>query len=747
MKQFLNQTKCLMIFVFACFCLNTTGQVKITKIDPQITKAYQSIKNPEISLANFAQINEQVVKSKKILNSVSVAARVNDCNVIHQACANGNFESGSIDVTQWKGGFGFAASGQPNPLTFTEGIMSGPINSGSSYQTVVGVGTDPVTGIPTVPSDGGSYALRIGNYVTGAGSEFISKTIQVTAGQTIFPFKYALVFQDPGHNPADQPAFMVKAYDCNGTELTGVCDLGNGSNVAVSNASNPFFQSIGGSIAYRNWSQAQINLSAYIGQTVTIVFLNKDCSLGGHYGYTYIDNLCSICQSGCQYTLSINNSTTSTCSQGTICADYSLPTANNITGSLIIDLKIYQNGVQVGSTISSPSLTTGTSHCFNIDPTALGLNNALGGFDYTLTGRFTINGFPLSPIIVGNPPTGQTPGSNDDYTILCPCSVAAVCKNATVTLVNGVASVATSDVDGGSTSSCGFQSMSVSPSTFNCSNIGNNNVVLTVVGANGDVQTCNAVVTVLGEIPSCSVTSIPSNNTYTGGNPNVIYLGYGAQSTTLQVSAPASGAPYTYSWSPATGLSSTTSGAPEFTPTTAGTYVFTVTTTNVYGCATTCSITICVADIRVPGTGGKVYLSHFNSNSTCNTLSISTSAVPAHLAGHVGDHLGGCDLQLACLVARPVNEIRNVSPILVEGLQVKALPNPANGYFNITIQSNDRTPITIRIVDAFGRQVYKQTNISPNTSLTVGEKLITGNYFLEVSQGASMSNIKLVKVN
>jgi hypothetical protein len=131
---------------------------------------------------------------------------------------------------------------------------------------------------------------------------------------------------------------------------------------------------------------------------------------------------------------------------------------------------------------------------------------------------------------------------------------------------------------------------------------------------------------------TCSITSIPSNNTYTGGIPTNLYLGYGPQSTTLQVNVDACGAPYTYLWSGGT-LSNYTTANPVFTATTAGTFTFTVQVTNAYGFNTTCSITICVRDIRVPGSNGKVYICHAPPDNPANahTLSISTNAVPSHL--------------------------------------------------------------------------------------------------------------------
>jgi hypothetical protein len=101
-----------------------------------------------------------------------------------------------------------------------------------------------------------------------------------------------------------------------------------------------------------------------------------------------------------------------------------------------------------------------------------------------------------------------------------------ITKNITVNLdVNGKVTIAAADVNNGSYDACGIATMSVSPNTFNCSNIGNNTVTLTVTDVNGNVSRATAVVTVqdkLGPVPivvvlptvsgQCSVKILLANN-------------------------------------------------------------------------------------------------------------------------------------------------------------------------------------------------------------------------------------------
>ncbi|MFK7950751.1 MAG: HYR domain-containing protein [Saprospiraceae bacterium] len=74
-----------------------------------------------------------------------------------------------------------------------------------------------------------------------------------------------------------------------------------------------------------------------------------------------------------------------------------------------------------------------------------------------------------------------------------------ICQDITITLdANGQATIATMDIDNGSTDNCGIASMSLSQTNFDCSHIGTNTVTLTVTDDNGNSATCTSTVTVQG---------------------------------------------------------------------------------------------------------------------------------------------------------------------------------------------------------------------------------------------------------
>lgn len=75
----------------------------------------------------------------------------------------------------------------------------------------------------------------------------------------------------------------------------------------------------------------------------------------------------------------------------------------------------------------------------------------------------------------------------------------AICKAITIELdINGNASITANDIDNGSTDNCGIASISASKTDFDCTDIGTQGVILTVTDVNGNVNTCEAFVTVEG---------------------------------------------------------------------------------------------------------------------------------------------------------------------------------------------------------------------------------------------------------
>jgi len=249
---------------------------------------------------------------------------------------------------------------------------------------------------------------------------------------------------------------------------------------------------------------------------------------------------------------------------------------------------------------------------------------------------------------------------------------------------------------------------------------------------------------------AASITSIPTDNTPTGGNPKNLYIGYGAQSTKLQVSVPNTGGPYTFQWT-GTGLNSNTSAAPIFTPgTAAGNYSFTVSVKNASGCTNTATISICVRDVRSLDKKGnwdgkKVIVCHLPPGNVANVqyIDVSINAVPTHVPNHGGDGLGNTCVQPSCNSPYA----RGIAPA-TEVFGVSVYPNPASSAFSLTVKTDDKyTDINIRIIDAFRRTGEGIKNVNAGRTVFFGDKYANGAYYAEVIQGSDKKIIPLVKAN
>ncbi|MCK9411769.1 MAG: HYR domain-containing protein [Prolixibacteraceae bacterium] len=94
-------------------------------------------------------------------------------------------------------------------------------------------------------------------------------------------------------------------------------------------------------------------------------------------------------------------------------------------------------------------------------------------------------------------PSGNAVECSFTVTVVDNQAPTVLTKNISVQLDNaGTASITADQINNGSSDNCTIASKVVSPSTFNCSNVGTNNVILTVTDVNGKVSTGTAVVTV-----------------------------------------------------------------------------------------------------------------------------------------------------------------------------------------------------------------------------------------------------------
>jgi gliding motility-associated-like protein len=192
-----------------------------------------------------------------------------------QACTNIDFESGNLNG--WISTSGF------NPAFNAAGCC---LNLGGAQQVTTG-GNDGCGGFPTV-APGGNFSVMLGDNGTGGIADRLEQTFNVTASNANFTYRYAVVFEDPGHAVADQPGFQIEMLDSSGLQIP--CTFYNVS--AGQNIPGFVNSATCNNVVYKPWTNVSVDLTSYIGQNVTIRFTTYDCSLGGHYAYAYIDGSC-----------------------------------------------------------------------------------------------------------------------------------------------------------------------------------------------------------------------------------------------------------------------------------------------------------------------------------------------------------------------------------------------------------------------------------------------------------------------
>ncbi|MEI6694513.1 MAG: gliding motility-associated C-terminal domain-containing protein [Bacteroidota bacterium] len=158
-------------------------------------------------------------------------------------------------------------------------------NTSDPNFTIETTGTDMYGGFPKVYS--GTKSLRIGETATYQNYDGASVEQSFIVGtNTNFIYHYAVVLQTGGHPFYQQPFFQIDLFDQNGSPIS--CGI-----YSVALPSSVFIQStVLSSAYYKPWTTISVNLSAYVGQSVTIRFTASDCSPGGHWGYAYLDCSC-----------------------------------------------------------------------------------------------------------------------------------------------------------------------------------------------------------------------------------------------------------------------------------------------------------------------------------------------------------------------------------------------------------------------------------------------------------------------
>lgn len=223
-------------------------------------------------------------KTTAVVTAPQTSARTEAVNA--GSCpVNIGFELGSF--ANWSAFTGSVeANGTSNRITVTPSVITP--NRHTLISRASNPGLDPYGLFPITPPDGSGYAVRLGNNINGAEAERITYqvTVPADASEASITYRYAVVFEDPGHEPYEQPRFIARVRDIATGEY-----LPCASYQYISTAEIPGFNSstVDPSVKFKTWTPVFINLSKYAGKDLILEFTTADCTKGKHWGYAYVD--------------------------------------------------------------------------------------------------------------------------------------------------------------------------------------------------------------------------------------------------------------------------------------------------------------------------------------------------------------------------------------------------------------------------------------------------------------------------
>jgi PKD repeat protein len=218
-------------------------------------------------------------------------------------------------------------------------------------------------------------------------------------------------------------------------------------------------------------------------------------------------------------------------------------------------------------------------------------------------------------------------------------------------------------------------------------------------------------------------------------------------------------APFTFAWSPASGLSDATVANPTATVTSSTTYTVTVTDANGYEFTTSTTVDVDntptpVANFNFDVVGSEVTFTDLSSNGTNVTWqfgdgSTSTAANPTFTYGATGNYDVTLIVSNNCgsdTIVKPLT-ITGIANILGKELSINVFPNPTKGIFTVSLSGIAAQATQVMVFDMQGRLVKDATLQSTGGTMSAEIDLASngnGVYFVKLVSGSQTSTHKLI---
>lgn len=190
---------------------------------------------------------------------------------------NGGFEDGNLNGWTGGGGTWFGSPAAPvDPANYI---------GGTPNNTIMSVGTDPITGANTVY--GGSYSVRVNDSVNNRSVSTLTQSVTDYTDNSIF-FAWNAVLE-ASHGLADSDYFSLTLVD--NTTNTTLVSRAYSSAGAIGGGAQGVTWTQYGNWYSSGWVVEQIDLVALgaVGNDFTLTLLASDCPYSGHAGYVYLD--------------------------------------------------------------------------------------------------------------------------------------------------------------------------------------------------------------------------------------------------------------------------------------------------------------------------------------------------------------------------------------------------------------------------------------------------------------------------
>jgi gliding motility-associated-like protein len=183
-------------------------------------------------------------------------------------------------------------------IDFENGTLNGWTTSGNV--SIVSTGTDIYGGFP-VSAPGGNYSVKVGNNTDPTPSS-LSKSFVVTSNSPILTYRYAMDLLNYPHTSTDAGRVIIDVLDQNNNTIScahyeALYSTNGGGPQGFLISSQAPEGNIGGEccypISYKPWTSLSIDLTPYIGQSVTLRASCEWCIYDVDWAYAYFDFNCT----------------------------------------------------------------------------------------------------------------------------------------------------------------------------------------------------------------------------------------------------------------------------------------------------------------------------------------------------------------------------------------------------------------------------------------------------------------------